>query len=211
MTKEQLQLHGEVIKWYIDNLNQGVWRKDHKTKNWHFARNPQFNIEDVYVQNDGYAKFRKALIDGKIIQFRTTSCGIDWIDCKPNWTLPPVYYRIKPETPKFKEGDWVIIKNSDPVEIVQIKTIKHRNALLKGFDEEIYRFFNKDITLFSRDITLWTPKINELCVFWTKENNGYSIKRFNYMSEDGAFIAFDKARYTHAAPLEFIERLKNLR
>ena len=84
---------------------------------------------------------------------------------KNHSTLPPVYYRIKPKTPKFKEGDWVRIKNSDPVEIVQIKTIEHRNALLKGFDEETYRFFNKDITLFSRDITLWEPKVNELCVF----------------------------------------------
>jgi len=126
-------------------------------------------------------------------------------------TLPPVYYRIKSKTPKFKEGDWVIIKNSDPVEIVQIKIIKHRNALFKDFDEETYRFFNKDITLFSRDIILWEPKINELCVFWTKENNGYSIKKFNYMTEDRAFITLDKSKYTQAAPLEFIETLKNLR
>ena len=205
MTKEQLQLHGVVVKWYIENLNRGVWRKDHKTKSWHFARNPQFSIKDVYVQNDGYAKFRKALVDGKIIQFRTTSCGIDWVDCKPNWTLPPVYYRIKPEQQKIKEGAWVRIKNPDPDDlrgIAQIKTIKHHSMLLKGYDEDTYTFF-------FRDVTLWKPKADELCVFWTRENNGYSIKKFNCMSEDGAsFITLDKSRYTHAAPLEFIETLK---
>jgi len=206
MTKEQLQLHGEVIKWYIDSLDKGIWRKDHKTKNWHLARNPQFNIKDIYVQNDGYAKFRKALIDGKIIQFRTTSCGINWIDCKPNWVLPTAYYRIKPEQQKFKEDDWVRIKNPDPDDlrgIAQIKTVKQGSVVLKGYDEDTYRFF-------FRDVTLWIPKVNELCVFWTRENNGYSIKKFNYMSEDGAFITLDKSRYTQAAPLEFIEILKEI-
>ena len=200
MTKEQLQLHSEVIKWYIDNLNEGIWRKDHKTKNWHLARNPQFNIKDIYVQNDSYTKFRKALIDGKKLEY-TDNNG-------KTWHTSPVYLdthytpeniRIKPE---FKEGDWVRVKNSDSVEITQIKTVKHHGVILKGYDEDVYSFF-------FRDITLWTPKVNELCVFWTKENNDYSIKKFNYMSENGAFTTFDKSRYTQAAPLEFIETLKD--
>ena len=29
------------------------------------------------------------------------------------------------------------------------------------------------------------------------------------MAEDGAFITLDKSRYAHAAPLEFIETLKD--
>ena len=31
------------------------------------------------------------------------------------------------------------------------------------------------------------------------------------MTEDGAFITLNKSKYTQAAPLEFIETLKNLR
>jgi len=196
MTKEQLQLHGSVIKWYIDNLNKGIWKKEHKTKNWYLLRNPQFNIKDTYVQNDEFAKYRMALEDGKTIQFRTASEEIIWIDCNPDWTLSPIDYRIKPE---FKEGDWVRIKNS--VEVAQIKTVKYHSVVLKGYDEDTYRFFNGDITI-------WEPKVNELCIFWTRENNGYSIKKFNFMAEDGTFITLDKARYTYAAPLEFIETLK---
>ena len=140
MTKEQLQLHGSVIKWYIDNLNKGIWKKEHKTKNWYLLRNPQFNIKDTYVQNDEFAKYRMALEDGKTIQFRIISAGTAWADCKPDWTLPPIDYRIKPE---FKEGDWVKIKNPDSDDlrgIAQVKTVKHHSIVLKGYDEDTYRF-----------------------------------------------------------------------
>jgi len=212
MTKEQIQKHGEVMKWYIDNPEKGVWFKQ-KDSDWRLTITPEFNtyMDWMYIKNDEYSEFRKALVDGNTIQYKPTNYNNMeiWKDIlrEPSFQLPVEKYRVKPETPKYwkpKKGDWVRIKNSDPVEIAQIKTVKHHSVLLKGFNEETYRFFNSNITL-------WKPEVDELCVFWTRENNGYNIKKFNYMSEDGAFTTLDKSRYTYAAPLEFIETLKELK
>ena len=111
MNKKQIIEHKEVIKWFCDNPNKGVW----KTKNiivneWELTYNPQFCKDVIYIQNDEYAEFRKALKDGKIVQhnfkdFLDNSEEENWhnIDNKHVFKISKSHYRVKPEEPKFIE------------------------------------------------------------------------------------------------------------
>ena len=42
MTKEQIEKHGEVMKWFIDNQEKGVWFKQ-KDSDWRLIITPIFN------------------------------------------------------------------------------------------------------------------------------------------------------------------------
>ena len=68
MTKEQAKKHGEVIKWYCDNADQGVLYKD--CSEWFLTYEPSWTEDFIFVQNDEYAELRKAQADGKIIQHK---------------------------------------------------------------------------------------------------------------------------------------------
>ena len=61
MTKEQVTKHGEVIKWFCDNPDKGVWIKD--MNDWHIVNEPAFLTCDLIVPNDEYAKFHKKVYD----------------------------------------------------------------------------------------------------------------------------------------------------
>jgi len=37
MTPEQANKHKETIKWFCDNPDKMVWKKDHKTNNWYLC------------------------------------------------------------------------------------------------------------------------------------------------------------------------------
>jgi hypothetical protein len=68
MTKEQIEQHKEIIKWFIDNHDNGVWTKG-ENEGWVLQTCPTFSEKAAYVQNDEYYELRKALADGKIIQY----------------------------------------------------------------------------------------------------------------------------------------------
>lgn len=69
MKKQQIEIHGEVIKWFCDNPELGVWCKfENCNEQWELRFDPKFEVFTRYVQNDEYAEFRKAREDGKTIQ-----------------------------------------------------------------------------------------------------------------------------------------------
>jgi len=179
MTKEQIKKHGEVMKWFIDNSEKGVCRKDHKTKNWHFARNPQFNIKDIYVQNDEYAEYRKALVDGKTIQYKPRNYSWENILIEPSFQLPVEKYRVKPEAPKYWKP-----KNSEKfyyIEGTRICTTEYNNA---DFAKELVLIGNvfktKDGAEKELELRLATQRLKE--VIW--EANGGKFISLNPNSID---------------------------
>ena len=123
MTKEQIIKHKEVIKWFRDNPDKGVWFKD-INRGWVLITQPSFNPHYIYVQNDKYAKYRKALADGKTIKCRRKNGDI-WekvtANIEPTRNFNSLYrYRIKKDKPKFKVGDWVIHHFGDKKQIIKI-------------------------------------------------------------------------------------------
>ena len=77
-----------------------------------------------YVINDKFVEIRKALAEGKTVQYNFGNYGISKKDFPNKWKdldksigiladrACPENYRIKPEEPKFKVGDWVVNKTS---------------------------------------------------------------------------------------------------
>lgn len=105
MTKEEIQKHGEVIKWFIDNPDKEVWCKDNE--GWFVTNNPTFYLNYAYVKNDEYAELRKAQADGKVIEFRQSEDDF-WSETNNNnsFILPLSNYRIKCDTKNEFEIDY---------------------------------------------------------------------------------------------------------
>lgn len=112
-------------------------------------RNPfAINESHTIVINDEYVEFRTALAEGKTIQYRTEySNWVDYTDEKGNIcnlfsssnTVKNCYqYRIKPEEPQFKVGDWVRI--NEPTEL-----LPHQKEVFK------VEFIDKNDNLFGED------------------------------------------------------------
>ena len=120
-----------------------------------------------YVINDEYVEFRKALAEGKPIQMyckyddvppfwddmTEVIRSIGFVDIKEN-------YRIKPEEPKFKVGDWVVEIHSTT-----------KAQVLELFGNQIrVKFCYPDaiITTDSSDFIPWIPKKGDWCWFLNK-------------------------------------------
>jgi hypothetical protein len=200
MTKEQIIKHKDVIKWFIDNPDKGVFRKDTPTNDWYLDLEPSFYEDYIYLQNDEYAKFRKALVDGKIVQHNFHS------DCAPKYrdvyetvnkivkSIPASCYRIKPKDYEFNDGEWVHI------------TYKQGISELREFKESMNEWTNV------HSITDWKPTKGELCVFWdNKIKYGYIVSKFygNYYDDgDLKFLNMKGYFYENIAPIEFIDYIR---
>ena len=114
-----------------------------------------FNEDVKYiVLKDSYFFYRKALAEGKTIQYLGQSSNV-WHEVpEPDFNLHPTCYRIKPDEPKFKVGDFVKftdISNKHPQQIIKIE------------DEIVYTEFNKCLLT---QLILWTPIKGEWCWFY---------------------------------------------
>ncbi len=148
-----------------------------------------WDYEIEYVQaiiiNDKYVEFRKALAEGKIVQYNFGNYGINRKDFPNTWKdldtsvgiladrAYPDNYRIKPEEPQFKVGDWVINTKpphnfgkepSAPFCITQdwLDHIKEHGKTIQG---------NTRITGDLENFIPWQPKPGEWCWFFDKNKD----------------------------------------
>ena len=139
-----------------------VWREVRDFNDWK-------PLDTVYVLNDSYSTYRKALAEGKTIQHISHTTE-EWVDFNKGFepTLSytflatPEYYRIKPEEPKFKVGDWVVEIHSTT-----------KAQVLELFGNQIrVKFCYPDaiITTDSSDFIPWVPKKGDWCWFWDYDN-----------------------------------------
>ena len=151
-------------------------------------RIPDKNISKVLIViNDEYATYRKALAEGKTIQYMNSNGEIKSLDewdnigwkqfkgCVEN-------YRIKPEEPKFKVGDWV--RNR----INEIGQILQEDYKGKG----LYKISNThalkcEVGTSAKDLTIWVPKSGELVILKDK-NSIISIIKYNGETDVCPFI-----------------------
>ena len=138
-----------------------IWREVRDFNDWK-------PLDTVYVLNDSYSIYRKALAEGKSIQMlcrydkmepiwddmTEVIKSIGFVDVKEN-------YRIKPEEPKFKVGDWVVNKTSKQ-RIIKKVTSTYSDSVTVGNTE-----VGINVMLIN-DLELWKPKKGEYCWFWNK-------------------------------------------
>ena len=137
-----------------------VWREVRDFNDWK-------PLDTVYVLNDSYSTYRKALAEGKTVQYNFGNHGINKRDFLNKWKdldisigiladrASPKNYRIKPEEPKFKVGDWVVEIHSTT-----------KAQVLELFGNQIrVKFCYPDaiITTDSSDFIPWVPKKSECC------------------------------------------------
>jgi len=198
MTKEQTEIHGEVMKWFIDHPDKGVWYQAGLSKKWFLIYHPDFSIGLDYVQNDEYSDFRKAEVDGKQIQIHTMD---GWENCLLDEYIPSnCAFRIKPDEPKFKTGAWVIYDNQPEYELIlwnEKSETQYKNSNCKSC------------------YTLWRPKPGELCVFWDNGTDEYFIGRYgtealsNTYGSNYGDAMYIKDDWGNIAPLEHLQTIKD--
>ena len=120
--------------------------------------------EDVLIViDDAYSDYRKAFAEGKIVQ-EQDYFNKQWRDMKTDnflkYSVIDGYYegvyRIKPDVPKFKVGDWVI--HNGVVKQVTMTV----NGLINSLDKQLAVIKKEE------SLELWKPKSNEY--FWYKND-----------------------------------------
>ena len=158
-------MNKELIKKYKNEFNHWLNNKsllmaNKNTKSWITLTDNTWNIEENFVNDllivikDDFVEFRKALAEGKTIQFN--NAGI-WKDIKfivigPDET--PSNYRIKHELP-FKAGDWV--RDTRPGIKRPIVQLQPNCIALTNYDEN------------GKHYEKWTPEPGEWCWFFNKD------------------------------------------
>lgn len=170
MNKELIKKYkAEFDHWLNGGNTQVYYKKDDEPKWWTDKESINYGGDDNFsniidkslspdyvlvVIDDEYVEFRKALAEGKTIQCNAkegayTAYGDTlWVDTT-EFKYATRFYRVKPEEPKFKVGDWVVHPEAEyPWRITQNSLDKLDNTELK----------------------LWQPQPGEWCWYskWDK-------------------------------------------
>lgn len=183
-------------------------------KEFHWSHNQP--ISSLLVINDEYVELRKALAEGKTIQyydcvayhsFDPKRDVYDWKDFKSFTQSSPFSksvgcYRIKPI--EFKLGDYVKLTSTTHVASRTYPSwfqIDGKDITLH--DSYIYIEKGKHCFYFN-ELELWQPKPNEWCWFWDKPNSKYgTLTKFHSLRRNK--FKSDNCAWTYCAP--FIGKL----
>lgn len=139
------------FNWWLDG---GRCLHSYNGVEWHETKESTWAKHPIHIIiNDEYVEFRKALAEGKSLQRRILwgeNCSFDksWNDwnndngLRLNHNGTPCEYRIKPEEPKFKVGDWV----------------RH----LQPYDE-IFQWNGEGCASLDK-VELWKPQVGEFVI-----------------------------------------------
>ena len=157
-------MNKELIKKYkaeFDHwLNGGKLQAKFVYDQWVEAPKDIFSynmVNFVLVIEDEYVEFRRALAEGKTIQYYVDGF-VGWQDVKSlnQSYMHPTSYRIKPEQHKFKKGDWVIHNGKYK------RVTKVVDGLIDCLDNKVAVIMKEE------SLELWEPKDKEY--FWYKND-----------------------------------------
>ena len=169
-----------TVKWYPSVLNPFVETSD----------------TIVIVIDDVYCTYRKALAEGKTVQYKGLSTH-SWctIQQELGHTFGSIHvsnYRIKPEEPEFKIGDWVIVNGPDGTFIECISGIADNTYTLSGTN-----------ICYKSQASKWNPTRGEVCIFWDDNIlSSPSIIKFDYINDSGQYGATDNTFWDNCMPFE---------
>lgn len=184
-------------------------------------------LDTKYVLDDSYCIYRKALTEGKTVEVffpaQYNNGKDEWVDCKNishfHFSGKVSDYRIKPEEPQFKVGDWVYTQytykgKADKI-LGQVYLEHHtlKVKVLQKFEFDSYRITVDNTTEF------WEPKPNEWCIFKERDSSNFIIDKFvtteTFPKEgisakcDRHWAEFTCAWFHEVYPLEFVQTLKD--
>ena len=129
-----------------------IWREVRDFNDWE-------PLDTVYILNDSYSIYRKAMLEGKTVQ-EQDYFSKEWRDmktddfhCASHMRYEGVY-RIKPEVPKFKVGDWVVHNG------VAKRVTKAVDGYIDSLDNEVA------VIMKDESLELWEPKEGEWCIMY---------------------------------------------
>ena len=131
-----------------------IWREVKDFDDWK-------PLDTVYVLNDSYSIYRKAMAEGQIVQ-EQDYFNKQWLDMKTDDfhgasdTRYEAVYRIKPEGHKFKTGDWVIHNG------VAKRVTKAVDGYIDSLDNQVAVIMKEE------SLELWKPKEKEY--FWYRND-----------------------------------------
>ena len=142
-------------------LNEGKILYKHTNSNAWWNEEPwsySLSYVTAIIIKDEYVELRKALAEGKTIEYLGQSSNL-WHEVpEPYFNLHPTCYRIKPDKPNFKVGDFVRYIHSTTATALEINNINGNR----------YYFTNSEMSCLEHELELWQPKPNEWCWFWDK-------------------------------------------
>ena len=186
-------MNKELIKKYKDEfdhwLNGGKLLHKDEFGNWENTRDiwdlRSERIKAVVI-NDELIEYRKALVEGKTIQYYVDGF-VGWQDVtrlnQP--TTHPNDFRIKPEPTKFKVGDWVIHNG------VVKQVTKAVDGLIDCLDNQVAVIMKEE------SLELWEPKPGEWCWVFNKLR-GIPVLRRVVRVEDNFKNRYDDVKFTKA-------------
>jgi len=206
MTEVQAKKHREVIKRFVDAPEKGIWCKSvGAIKEWNIVRDPTFYKDRIYVTNDEWAEISKQFIDDRTKVEYKESSGI-WLPTQAvgieTMRLNNINdYRIKPDEPKFKVGDWVVT-------LIGNKKIEVVKGITKSIDGIFYYYLNSG-TCSTKSLEKWIPKENELAIFWNDDMTESIIAKYGtYCNIKDICTQYTTESWDNVAPLEFINELR---
>lgn len=172
----------EFNHWLEDGKILGKLKDDNE---WFCTANPEHMWEENFgyriskpremefiIIDDDYVKLRKALAEGKTVQYYVDGFT-GWQDVTTvgnHCVIGAKNYRIKPEKPQFKIGDYVRYIHSNSDKALQINNI----------NGDRYYFKQTKMSCLLHELELWQPKPNELVIL--KDKDGI-ISIINYNGE----------------------------
>lgn len=157
-----------------------------------------------FIINDEYVEFRKALAEGKTIQIYDvieqhpsdrTFDKFGWRDFKSftsssSFSKTPDLYRIKPDEPKFKVGDFVRYVYSTRARALEINNINGNR----------YYFTNSEMSCVEHELEPWTPVKGEWCWFYDSKSGKFAaLAQFKEINND-YFISITDASWKYCEP-----------
>ncbi len=144
----------------------------------------------VVLHNDEYVEFRKAEIEGIIVQYLNPND--EWSDKGSMiFQYDVSEYRIKPDD-RAIIGKWY-------------RNINLPNVCLKAIilDEQNPEFLDA--------YKLWEPEVNEWCTFWN-DTSTYVVRKFSKTYNTASKIFYTDTsdrRWANVAPVEYLKTLKD--
>ena len=155
--------------------------------------------EHIIIVNDEYLPYRKALAEGRHIQFFNTKDSLydsskplhTWQDIDKIHTHGrPSDYRIKPEEPEFKVGDWITVNEPAGTFIECISGINDDTYILSGTN-----------ICYKSQATKWNPTRGEVCIVWDDDClSSPSIIKFDYTNDSSQYRATDNTCWDNCMP-----------
>ena len=164
-------LHGGKLKYFTGK----EWLSYSSAEIWTGNKDLKIVIDDVYYT------YRIALAEGKTVEVYVLH-GVKALDEQPwrrfaigcsTFDLPMECYRIKPEEPKLKIGDYVTVTGPAGTFIECISGINYDTYVLSGTN-----------VCYKSQATKWEPTEGEICIFWDSVDTGAVISKFSHMEQE---------------------------